>query len=951
MSDNTFFDENILKHNASKDNSNPISNEKNYSISYHLKKFDNHFHFFVLNNNARLNATEMSKLLKEHPQMFNEKEVALLSYVSHRLGIIQSLYKVVTDLDLILEYIKDAQYPFYFEEKLTTFSKEERSLHFEFVLDELSNVKLEYTDEISPIITNKEIFVLEDSVLYNLSSNITYALYREIFGGKNSFSIDSFLSLKDVLIPQLEVAHSVKLSEEVTNLIHMKKEKKTAEIVLIVGRTNHFITFECKYKIQEEYFDVDLYTYAETLNWVDKTQKIKTIVEDNVRLEYVSDLGLSSEEFRDIFLNARMRPSVSSKNPFSVMLPISSLDLVIKSLLPLLQQKYTIEYKNNEKLELLQGEVEFEVDTKLIKRVNLFEFAVKFKIGEEYVTLDFLKELVQKNKKYFQLEDGTTINIENVREINKWIEFLNRYEFQRSKGVYKTQSTAALELDEFLKDFSDKHLTSNQEYKDLIQEMKDKNPVENIELPQEVVSILREYQKEGVNWLGFLRKYNFGGILADEMGLGKTIQALTAIKTLQGPHIVICPKTLMYNWEAESKKFYPELSVQVVDGSAERRKEILEELEHNPKDLVITSYSMLQKDYSFYVEHNLKFVYKILDEAHYVKNVKTLSAKAVRLIPAQYRLLLTGTPLENNLEELYGTFDLVMPEYLGNKMMFKKDFVSKIERNNMIALEILQAKIKPFILRRTKHEVLKELPEKQEQIVFNEMTNKQVGIYKEVLERLKNDTLTLVKEQGFDKSRMQVLSALLKLRQVCNHPRLLSQQFDEEEVSSGKYLQFVELLDEVVSGGEKVLVFSQFTSMMNIMEADLKLKGISYLRLDGSTQNRQQLVDEFNTNDSIKVFLISLKAGGVGLNLTAASSVFIYDPWWNPMAEKQAIDRAHRIGQKRSVNVYKFITKNSIEEKILALQETKENLFDNLVTEDNGFFKRLEWEDLMELFE
>ena len=948
MSDNTFFDENILKEQNQK---SEAVKTKTYEISYHLKKFDNHLHFFVQNKDERLNATEISQLLKEDTSDFNEKEIALLSYVSHRLGIIQSLYKVVTDLDLILDYLKEAAHPFYFEEELTHFSKDELQLEFEFGLDELSNVKLQLITQAEPIVTNKEILVLKNNSIYPLSTKITYALYREIFGGKNSFSIDSFLSLKDVLSSQLEQAHIVRLNDEVNNLVNMEKKKEVAPLVLQIGKTTHFITFEMKYNVGEEQFDVDLYTYAETLNWNDRTEKIKTSVIDNTRVEYVSDKSLSSEEFRDIFMQARMRPSISSKNPFSAMLPISSLEIVIKSLLPKLKDRYTIEYKNGEKLELMQGEVEFEVDTKLIKRVNLFEFAVKFKIGDEYVDLEFLKELVQKNKKYFQLEDGTTINIENVREINKWIEFLNRYEFQKSKGVYKTQSTAALELDEFLRDFQDKRLTSNQEYRDLIQEMKDKDPIEQVEVPDEVKSILRDYQRDGVNWLSFLRKYDFGGILADEMGLGKTIQALTAIKSLEGPHMVVCPKTLMYNWEAEAKKFYPSLKVQVVDGSVEKRKEILAELGKNPVDLVITSYSMLQKDYSLYVENKLQFVYKILDEAHYVKNAKTLSAKAVRLIPCEHRLLLTGTPLENNLDELYGTFDLVMPEYLGNKMNFKKDFVSKIERNNMIALEILQAKIRPFILRRTKSEVLKELPAKQEQVVYNEMTNKQVGIYTEVLERLKADTLNLVNEQGFDKSRMQVLSALLKLRQVCNHPQLLGSGFDAEDVNSGKYEQFRELLDEVVDGGEKVLVFSQFTSMMDIMEADLKLKGTNYLRLDGSTQNRQQLVDQFNSDEKVKVFLISLKAGGVGLNLTAASSVFIYDPWWNPMAEKQAVDRAHRIGQKRSVNVYKFITKNSIEEKILALQETKGNLFDNLITEDNGFFKRLEWEDLMELFE
>ena len=387
----------------------------------------------------------------------------------------------------------------------------------------------------------------------------------------------------------------------------------------------------------------------------------------------------------------------------------------------------------------------------------------------------------------------------------------------------------------------------------------------------------------------------------------------------------------------------------IIDKDSEKRKKLIDEV--NNYNIVITSYSMIQKDYIHYIEKEINFNYQVLDEAHYVKNIKTLSSKAVRIIPAKRKVLLTGTPLENNLDELFGTFELIMPGYLGSKLEFRRDFVSKIERNNQIALEILQAKIRPFILRRTKKEVLKELPDKQEQTVLNEMTNKQIGVYNEVLQRVKTEVNELVKVQGFDKSRIQVLSALLKLRQVCNHPALADKSFRDQEDISGKYEQFKELLEEVIDSGEKVLVFSQFTSMLDIFEDDLIKDKVNYLRLDGSTKNRQDIVDQFNNDDKVKVFLISLKAGGVGLNLTAASAVFLYDPWWNPMAEQQAVDRAHRIGQTKKVNIYKFITKNSIEEKILKLQTRKGNLFENLVVEDSGFVKRLEWEDLMELFD
>ena len=253
-------------------------------------------------------------------------------------------------------------------------------------------------------------------------------------------------------------------------------------------------------------------------------------------------------------------------------------------------------------------------------------------------------------------------------------------------------------------------------------------------------------------------------------------------------------------------------------------------------------------------------------------------------------------------------------------------------------------------MRRRKDQVLKELPEKQEQIVYSEMTNKQIAIYNEVLSRVKNETIMGEKDSP-QKFRMKVLSALLKLRQVCNHPSLIDSTFRNEEDVSGKFNQFLELLEEVIESDKKVLVFSQFTSMLDIFEEKIIEKNYSYLRLDGSTKNRQEIVNQFNEDESVKIFLISLKAGSVGLNLTSASVVFLYDPWWNPMVEKQAIDRTHRIGQTKRVNIYKFITKNSIEEKILKLQTRKDNLFENLISEDMGFMKKLEWEDLMELFD
>lgn len=949
MGDSKFFDESIIDSIDTKDY--PIlKNAKN--LVYNIKRDKNTFSFFLEIDDQRLNTSEMKGILivNEKEKFLKECDKALINYLVHKLADIQTILKFTNDTQLIFEYLKLTDFEILYNEKKIDFRKENEKLNFNLKLDEQSNVILELLDEGEFIYGEDLVYFVKEDKIYTLDNSLSLKFYKEIILGNNKFTIDSFINIKDSFLDKLKENHNLKSTKEIEDLTNLSLEEKVAPIVLEISKTAHFIALEFKYKIGEEVFPIDEYKYAETLSWVDKPTLIKIIRENEKLVKYVSDLTFTEFVFDDAFMDTRVKLNRNSKNPFQVMLPISSLENVVRRIIPMLEKKFTVEYKDKNPLELNTETVRFELDTVLNSRLDLFEFKVKFKVKEDYFDLEFLKNLMLQNRKFVQLSDGTTANIENIREINKWIEFLSKFEFKRSGQLYKTKSSVALELDEFLEDIKEKKLTSNQEYKNLIQELKDKNPIEKIEIPDEVKGILREYQKEGVYWLHFLKKYGFGGILADEMGLGKTIQALSILKMNSGKtHLVVCPKSLMYNWENEIKKYFPSMKVLVIDKDSEKRKQLINEVKNY--DVVVTSYSMLQKDYAEYIEKNVEFNYMIMDEAHYVKNIKTLSSKAVRIIPAERKILLTGTPLENNLDELYGTFELIMPGYLGSKLEFRRDFVSKIERNNTIALEILQSKIKPFILRRTKKQVLTELPEKQEQVVFNEMTNKQVGIYNEVLNRVRIEVNQLVKDKGFDRVRIQVLSALLKLRQICNHPSLVDKSFTDEDDISGKYEQFLDLLTETIESGEKVLVFSQFTSMLDIIQKELEKRKVNFLRLDGSTKNRQDVVDKFNEDENVKLFLISLKAGGVGLNLTSASTVFLYDPWWNPMVEQQAIDRTHRIGQKKRVNIYKFITRNSIEEKILKLQERKGNMFENLVSADDGFFKRLEWEDLMELFD
>jgi len=489
-------------------------------------------------------------------------------------------------------------------------------------------------------------------------------------------------------------------------------------------------------------------------------------------------------------------------------------------------------------------------------------------------------------------------------------------------------------------------------FEKFIKEMKSGKPIKKIKLPERFGKILRDYQKDGVDWFYFLRKYRFAGILADDMGLGKTLQALVLIekeKVKNKPSIVICPKTLLYNWQSEAEKFTPKLKAIVIDGFPDERKELIKKAKNY--DLIITGYATMQKDCEVYDKQKIKFNYCILDEAQFIKNHATKNAQIVKKINADYRLALTGTPLENSVSEIWSIFDFLMPGFLGSYNSFARKFQNPIMKySDAPALKNLREKTECFMLRRAKSEVLKELPPKVEQFSHCHLEKAQNILYQEILANVKSEIFETVKNKGFNKSRIHILAGLMKLRQVCNHPVLLLKDEDHTKYESAKLNMFLELIDEIVGGKNKVLVFSQFTKMLDILAKELDKNNISYSYLSGKTKKRQELVDDFNKNEDKQVFLISLKAGGTGLNLTSANNVIIFDPWWNPSVENQAIDRTHRIGQKKSVNVYRLITKGTIEERIVKLQDKKKFLFDNLVGESKDLFTKLTWDDIKELF-
>lgn len=473
------------------------------------------------------------------------------------------------------------------------------------------------------------------------------------------------------------------------------------------------------------------------------------------------------------------------------------------------------------------------------------------------------------------------------------------------------------------------------------------------EIPEQINATLRNYQIEGVHWLERLRKMHLNGILADDMGLGKTLQAIIAITQSQkenpgGGSLVICPTSLVYNWKEEIRKFNPNLNTLVIDGAPNQRKKQLKNLKDY--NVIITSYNLLQKDIEIYKE--ALFDYVILDEAHHIKNRATRNAKSVKMLQAGHRLILTGTPIENSLEELWSLFDFLMPGLLSSYDRFVGKYIRacNIIGSKSDNLEILKKKVSPFILRRMKEDVLEDLPPVSEILYHCHLTDYQKELYQSYAASAKVELSKLVKKEGFDRIHIHVLATLTRLKQICCHPAIFAK--DNPEIGdSAKYDMLMELLFSLIGGGHKTVVFSQYTKMLNIIKKDLEQRGVPFAYLDGSTKNRLNVVNQFNEDERIAIFLVSLKAGGTGLNLVGADTVIHYDMWWNPAVENQATDRVRRIGQKRSVSSYKLVTLNTIEEKILHLQSRKNCLVKQVINSDDEVISKLTWEEVLELLQ
>ena len=667
----------------------------------------------------------------------------------------------------------------------------------------------------------------------------------------------------------------------------------------------------------------DLYTFY----------RIKRSVQwENGRILFLKDLGL--------------KPKTGLSNQFEIADSLHDMDSEDFSLINWLSDHIDVLKENG--FEVIQKKAEkqylfgkIELDLEVKEDNDWFDIKAMVQFGQYSIPFITLRKNILNKIREFVLPSGEVAIIPE-----QWFtQFVNFFYFAEGSNSLRLKKQHVGVISE-LQESEIAGISMRRKMEKLI----DFEKLEEVDDPVHFSGSLRPYQKAGYNWFQFLKKYHFGGCLADDMGLGKTVQTLALLQkekedlstpTSKPTSLIVMPTSLIYNWLSEAEKFAPQLNILNYTGGAREKSSV----DFSNYDLIISTYGIARIDEL--VLGDFLFHYIILDESQNIKNVSSKSFKAINKLRGRHKLILSGTPVENSVADLWPQMAFINPGLLGGHSFFLKEFVVPIEKKkDEEAAKRLQALIKPFVLRRTKAQVATELPEKSEKVFYCSMTEDQADYYEKVKAEYRNLMLKQLEEGSFKKTGMQVIQGLSKLRQLANHPRMIDSGYRE---SSGKFNNVIDTLENVLSRGHKVLIFSQFVKQMKIYAEYFEQEKIAYAYLDGATKDRKGVVNRFREDNSVNVFLISIKAGGVGLNLTEADYVFILDPWWNPAVEMQAIDRSHRIGQSRNVFIYKFITKDSVEEKILALQNRKKTIADSLIQIEESFVKSLTEEDITEL--
>ena len=770
------------------------------------------------------------------------------------------------------------------------------------------------------LIINEDLILADDTFyIIDMESNDFHTL-RELVGSIDESDLENFLTLTLKYFKNIEI--------EYKDYKIVQGEKKIPNPQIIIEKISHDNSL---------YLQVTLMVSDMHYEFL-KEHEIKqvAIVNDMEKKIFICDVDISriSEAMEDIVRvltkdqkNLKVRSSYYlDESNLIIMQEKLAKEFIMQDLLQLASKykvvgtdklrKYNIKAVKpkvignfSHSIDFLEGEIELEIE------------------GEKFSILDVLSSY--KKDSYIMLSDGTSALINK-----KYIEKLERLFKDSDKKKVKLSFFDLPLVEELIEDkiFSEE-MNKTREFFKGINNIKDYNVD-----PPKVKAELREYQEYGYKWLCYLMDNNLGGCLADDMGLGKTLQAISVLTRLHEKRgtksLVVMPKSLIYNWESEIKRFSPKLKVGIYYGNF-RNREIIKK-----SSVILTTYGTIRNDIEIIKDY--KFDAVILDESQNIKNVNAQTTKAIMLLDAKHRIALSGTPIENNLSELYSLFRFLNPSMFGTMEEFNNYYAIPIQKeNDQEAIEELKKKVYPFILRRIKKEVLKDLPDKIEKTMYIEMNPEQKKLYEERRNYYYKIVHSQIKENGIGKTQFFILQALNELRQITSCP-----EAKNTGVTSSKREVLINNIVEAVENGHKVLVFTNYiNSIKNICE-DLERYDIKYLSMSGSTKDRQLLVDKFQKDNKYKVFVMTLKTGGVGLNLTAADTIFIYDPWWNKTVENQAIDRAYRLGQDRTVFSYKLILKDTIEEKILQLQESKIKLLDNLISEDSATLKSLTEKDI-----
>ncbi|WP_055070375.1 DEAD/DEAH box helicase [Clostridium massiliamazoniense] len=799
------------------------------------------------------------------------------------------------------------------EEKLYYIKEENIPLELEIVENE-NNIEIKNIMESTPKILDSygEVYLYEGNIyLINREQKTVYGkLHKELLSKDSiAFKKEAIGDLFTYVVPKIEDgAKNIKIDSNITK--NMVREDLKLEFYLDKSRSSIWLSMKVIYG--DESFD-----YIKGYN------KENLIIRDLLREEEGKEL---LEEYKFFIEGDKFVFKGSDEDLY----------YFLKDGIEELESLGEVYYSESFASQKLYKGSSIKAE---IKESNLGYLEFNFNIGDmkDEEIKNILKAL-KVNKKFYKLKSGSFINLED-RIVTDFLNILDdltidNNSFKRNMKIHKNR---VLYLNKELTDSS--VIEGRKILGDLAKDIIENKEID-YSIPDLLNGTLRDYQREGFKWFKNLSTYSFGGILADEMGLGKTIQ--TIVFLLSEPNkktIIVTPTSLIYNWKDEFEKFAPSMKVLLLHGNKSEREEGMKVFEDY--DVILTTYGTLKNDFEFYKDKSFDF--SIIDEGQNIKNYSSLSSEAVKAINAKVKFALTGTPIENNLMELWSIFDYVMPTYLYNKSKFQDKFMGKDGDINK-----LRAMIKPFILRRLKKDVMLELPEKVEKKFFIEMSEGQKKVYKAFAEDVKNK-LSSGEE---DNNKITILSYLTKLRQICLDPSLVMEDYDGE---NSKLDVAMEIILDRIENNKKILLFSQFTSVLDVIKRKLDEEEIGYYYLDGGTKasSRIEMVNKFNEDEEKNIFLISLKAGGTGLNLTGASTVVHFDPWWNPAIEDQATDRAHRMGQKNSVEVIKLIGKGTIEEKILKLQESKKEIIDNIMGsnyENGTLLSSLTEEEILELF-